>query len=105
MASMNSSHSKYAPSAARVAPPIRYKPTILGAHIRSSTTKYRPATSIVIELINKLILLMLPHHRHVPLRARADCRDLELLIAVAGGNYWRFCIGPLVQPPRSGCPL
>jgi len=30
---------KHAPRAARVAPPIRYKLTILGAHIRSSTTK------------------------------------------------------------------
>ena len=65
MASMNSSHSKYAPRAAKVAPPpITTKSKILVAQKSSQATKYRPATIIVMELINKLIFLMLPHPRY-----------------------------------------
>src|SRR5215471_9896834 len=61
-------HSKYAPRAARVTPPTKATPKILVSQKSSSTTKYRPATSIAIELINMLTFLMLPSPHHIPRR-------------------------------------
>jgi len=59
-------HIKYAPRAARVTPPTKATPKILVSQKSSSTTKYRPAMSIVTELINMLTFLMLRLLHHVP---------------------------------------
>ena len=71
--------SRYAPNTTRIVPPIKATPKILVSQKSSSTTKYRPATSITIELINMLTLLMRSFRHNVPApTAGLNVRRLQL---------------------------